>query len=217
MNKYFTAATAFLLAVMLTAVPAVPVRAAASVSASAPYATKWTQTSTWVNTIRPALLKTTDADMVYRELKLGFMYQVMTEGDVYELYKTPGVKIPDAALQKLAAEGWISGYLFRTLTGQALTASDMSAVFDPAYYYAANPWLQGVIAPTDTDTLFRNFLTVGMPLGAAGSAQFNPAVYKANYPDLAAQYGDNNANYYIHYILYGKQEGMNAVSRMKKQ
>jgi len=215
MKKYYAAA-ALLLTAALAAAPVSPVKAAASGSSSAPYATKWAQTSTWVSTIEPALLKTTDADMVYRELKMGFMYQVMTEGDVYELYKTPGVRIPAAALQKLAAEGWISGWLYKTLTGQALTASDMSAVFDPAYYYAANPWLQGVIAPTDTDTLFRNFLTVGMPLGAAGSAQFNPALYKANYPALAAQYGTNNANYYIHYILYGKQEGMNAVSRITK-
>jgi hypothetical protein len=184
--------------------------------AGAAYASKWTQTSTWTDTIAPALLKTTDAGMVYRELKLGFEYQVMREGDVYELYKDRGAKIPAEALQRLYTEGWISGYLYKTLTGQALVSGDMSAVFDPAFYYASNPWLQGVIDPNDREGLFQNFLAVGMQVGAVGSPDFNPACYKANYPDLAQAYGNNNANYYIHYILYGKQTGMSGDRLLKK-
>ena len=48
----------------------------------------------------------------------------------------------------------------------------------------------------------------GMPEGRIGSFEFNPALYRAANPELSALFGDNWMNYYIHYILIGKEEGL---------
>ena len=185
-----------------------------TVKAAAPYDTAWKSSISWEETIMPVLQKTTDANVVYRELKLAIQYRVMSEGDILDLYQTKGARIPEAALKKLSDEGYISGYLYKYITKQAMTADDMKLVFDADYYYANNPLLQGAL-PDDKEVLFQNFLTAGMQAGLAASPSFNLAYYKANNPDLVKALGDNNTNYYIHYILYGRFAGLVADHLVK--
>ena len=83
-----------------------------------------------------------------------------------------------------------------------------AAVFDAAYYRAANPDLASVFG-MDDQALFNHFVKYGMAEGRQASAEFNVAVYKARYADLAAAFGDNLKLYYLHYINMGKAEGRN--------
>ena len=73
-----------------------------TVKAAAPYDTAWKSSISWEETIMPVLQKTTDANVVYRELKLAIQYRVMSEGDILDLYQTKGARIPEAALKKLS-------------------------------------------------------------------------------------------------------------------
>lgn len=166
------------------------------------YPSKWQQQIGWTDILGAGLLRQTDANAVYRQLRNSFMYQLMSEGDLYVLATTQGMQVPVQALQKLAAEGWISGYTYKMLAGLPLEPSDMSAVYDAAYYYENNVWLHGVIDPNDSNALFQNFLAVGMQVGAQGSASFSPAAYRAASPALEQALGDNWAGYYVNYLLY---------------
>lgn len=184
-----TAASAF-------AFSAVPAKAAPA------YPSKWQLQIGWTDVIGAGLLKTTDADAVYRQLRNSFMYQLMSEGDLYRLAQTEGVKIPAQSLARLASEGWISGYTYKMIAGLPLAPADMADVYDASYYYANNVWLHGVIDPTDSNALFQNFLAVGMQVGAQANASFSPAAYRASNKTLSDAYGDAWANYYVNYILY---------------
>jgi hypothetical protein len=68
----------------------------------------------------------------------------------------------------------------------------------------------------DENTLFQDFLNAGMTLGRVANSEFNLAIFKANYPELEAALGDNNVNYYIFYILIGKDSGMNASTLLEE-
>lgn len=174
----------------------------ASAATKASYNTKWNSQIGWTSILGAGFLKTTDADSAYRQLRNAFMYQVISEGDILELANTEGVTIPAEALKKLASEGWISGYTYKMIAKLPLEPSDMSAVYDADYYYANNPWLQGVIDPNDKNALFQNFLAVGMQVGARGNASFDPVAYRASDKVMATAYGDNWADYYVNYLLY---------------
>jgi len=187
-------------AVMFTSLPAAQVQAASS-----PYNSKWTTAYSWADTIGPALKKTTDADELYQELKLGIQYKVMSEGDIKHLYDQ-NPTLPLEALQRLSQDGYVSGYLYKLLSGEAMTAADMTAVFDADYYYTNNPDIHATIA-NDPNVLFQHFLANGMAEGRKADADFILADYKTNYPDLVKLYGNSNAMYYQHYLLYGKFEG----------
>ena len=79
-----------------------------------------------------------------------------------------------------------------TVTANAAkTSSNTSAyqaVFDAEYYYNSNPDLQAAFG-YDAQKLFNHFVSSGIYEGRSGCANFNVAIYRANYPDLQAAFG----------------------------
>lgn len=185
-----------------------------TVQAAAAYPSKYTQTVKMEELIKPALLNQwNNSDNMYEQLEQMLLYKTINQGNILTLSQQ-GVKFPAESLKKLAAEGLISGYLYKLISGLPYETSDFKDVFDASYYYAANPDIQGVVS-NDEQALFNDFLTNGMAAGRAGSATFNPAYLKANYPALAVNLGDNNMNYYVYYIIYGKDNMMIADRLLK--
>lgn len=80
------------------------------------------------------------------------------------------------------------------------------AVFDAAYYYAANADLQSAIG-NDSLRLFTHFYNSGMAEGRRGSENFDVAIYRENNPDLTEVFGDDLKLYYDHFIQSGQNEG----------
>jgi hypothetical protein len=56
-----------------------------------------------------------------------------------------------------------------------------------------------------------HFVKYGMSEGRQAGNNFNVRVYKNNYGDLRAAFGNNLKAYYIHYVRYGKAEGRTAI------
>ena len=54
-----------------------------------------------------------------------------------------------------------------------------------------------------------HFASNGITEGRDASAEFKLSVYKEQ-PDLAKAFGNNNIEYYKHYITFGKAEGRKA-------
>ncbi len=179
----------------------------ASVYAAAAYPSKYTQTISMEELVKPALSNVwNNSDNMYEQLEQMLLYKTINQGTILS-FSNEGITISAEALSKLATEGLISGYLYKLIAGLPYEASDFKDVFDASYYYAANPDLQGTLS-TDEKALFADFLTNGMALGRNASATFNLAYFKANYPNLQASLGDNNMNYYVYYIIYGKDMGL---------
>lgn len=188
-------------------------QATAKVTGTAASTARSGQTSTisMADLIAPALQKATNAAGVAQLLSTALHYNSITEGDIWQLIQQ-GYSISTNALKLLAQNGTISGYLYKMAAGLPLEPSDMQAVYDKAYYIAHNPAISTAIADgtlaSDDQTVFQNFLAVGMPAGLSGSENFDPSYYKTNYPELAAAIGEDNATYYIDYILNGRQKGL---------
>lgn len=97
-------------------------------------------------------------------------------------------------------------------SGYFINGLDFSPVFDPAFYawkyadIASNPYYG-----SSNDMLWKHFCDFGMNEFRQGSAEFNPVVYKQKYPDLVQAFGDNDFDYYQHYVMFGKAEGRTAV------
>lgn len=178
---------------------------------AAAYSSDWTDTYSWEDTILPALQnEQTDVNGVYQQLKLGIQYKVLSEGNIRHLYELDDINLPIEAVQELYENGYVSGYLYKLLSGEEMTISDMpDYIFDADYYYANNKDIQAEVG-TDENALFQHFITEGMAEGRVASEEFNINYYKANYPELVETYGTDNAAYYQHYILYGKFEGRTA-------
>ena len=187
--------------------PALPVRA------KAPYDTHWNEQYSWMATMTEALQKNTDATAVYREIRLALRYQVINELNIYQLYLDPTTVFPLEAATRLYQEGLISPFLYKLLARIPLTAADLADVYDPAWYYGANPAINQVL-PYDENLLFENFLNCGMVVGLPGNAAFNLDIYKANYPELVKAFGAYNPAYYQYYILFGKKAGQKADRRI---
>lgn len=91
--------------------------------------------------------------------------------------------------------------------GYFINGLDYSLVFNPDYYrkhqkdVASNP-IYGV----NDRTLWQHFLDFGMNELRQGSDIMNPTIYKNNNPDLIAAFGDDNFEYYRHYIMFGQNE-----------
>lgn len=211
MNKMFGRMMAGVLAGMIamTAIPAVQAQAAA------PYDTRWGQQYPWIVTMTEALQKNTDAEAVYREIRLALRYQVINEQNIYQLYLDPTTTFPIEAATKLYQEGLISPFLYKLLAQIPLAPADMADVYDPAYYYGANAAINQVL-PYNETLLFENFLSCGTAVGLPGNAAFNLNVYKANYPELVAAFGDYNMAYYQYYILFGKKSGQVADRTLRR-
>ena len=119
-------------------------------------------------------------------------------------------------MKKLYEEGLISGFLYHFGTGQAFTADDYKDVFDPVWYWASNPDLQAAYGTYDENTMLVDFLTTGMSLGRSSSQSFQLSYFKSNYSWLQKYLGEDNANYYLFYILFGKDMGMTADKLISK-
>lgn len=88
--------------------------------------------------------------------------------------------------------------------------------FDAEYYAANNPDVVKAFG-TNEKLLYRHYILYGEDEGRLPCAPSTPAAlqnitfdaeyYVAANPDLAAIYGSNEKQLYVHYILYGRDEG----------
>ena len=150
--------------------------------------------------------KNTDANGVYRQLRLALKYEQINEGSINHYYFDKTMNVPAETMKMLYKDGLISSYTYKCVTGEALAATDMAAVFDATYYYNNNADLQ-VAVGNDANALFAHFVQFGMKEGRQGNSTFNPSSYKAKNSDVSAAYGDDLAQYYRHYLLFGRFEG----------
>lgn len=95
---------------------------------------------------------------------------------------------------------------------------DMGYVFNPTWY--ANHWADLKSAfGYDDKKLFEHFCTHGMyegkeKEGRQASANFNPVIYRKNYPSLEKNFGTkvtDNPKYYEHYCRFGYNEGRKTI------
>ena len=56
-----------------------------------------------------------------------------------------------------------------------------------------------------------HFIKFGMREGRKSSTFFNLEAYKSNNADLRIAFGDNNYEYYMHYMINGRIEGRMAT------
>ncbi len=90
-------------------------------------------------------------------------------------------------------------------------------VFDPNEYVVLNPDLKTAIGEKNLYALLQHFVQNGMKEARMGSYEFDPVLYKSNYPDLQSAFGDDWTKYYIHYINFGKAENRNATTYKVKE
>ena len=72
-------------------------------------------------------------------------------------------------------------------------------VFDPDYYYNANPDIAATVGYSKTN-LLKHFVESGMNEGRQGNADFNVSQYMTQNPELVEVYGDYLESYYYEYI-----------------
>ncbi len=216
-NHWRTKAAGLLLGAVLAVSGIVsPLAGGLQVQAKAAYDTKYSQSISMESLLLPALSnRFTDANGVYTQLKQALRYQKIYQGNILNLINQ-GANIPADALKKLYEEGLISGFLYHFGSGQAFTCEDYKDVFDPVWYWASNPDLQAAYGTYDANTMLVDFLTTGMSLGRSSSSTFNLTYFKSNYSWLQKYLGDDNANYYLFYILFGKDMGMTADKKISR-
>lgn len=106
------------------------------------------------------------------------------------------------------------------VTGSSMSAE--AARFNPAFYSAKYADVRAAFG-TDATALYNHYITYGQKEGrmpdanlaggaavdgiAGSSAKFNPVFYAANYADVRAAFGTNEAALYNHYITFGQKEG----------
>ena len=54
-------------------------------------------------------------------------------------------------------------------------------------------------------------MVYGLKEGRVSSPNFNLQTYKKKNKDLVTKFGNDNKEYYIHYLLEGKSEGREAI------
>jgi len=195
--------TAALLAAGILAGVMAPVAAQAAPA----YDSKWTKKITMEELMGEGLAKEeTDAAGVYEQLKQGLRFKTITQGSIYYMFLN-GAVIPAEAVAMLYQDGLVSGFLYKYMSGLPYVPSDLKDVFNAFEYYCAYPETAAAV-PFNENLLMIDFMINGMPQGRIGSTEFNPALYRKNYPELEAILGDNWMNYYIHYIVIGKEKGM---------
>ena len=79
-------------------------------------------------------------------------------------------------------------------------------IFDYEYYVSNNPDLAGM----NRNEALNHFLTRGMIEGRQACADFNVYIYRARYSDLYNAFGNDLTQYYLHYVVSGKNEGRTA-------
>jgi len=87
---------------------------------------------------------------------------------------------------------------------------NMSPVFDSIYYLNRYADLRHMGA----QEAFNHFINHGMEEGRQAHASFNVKIYRNNYSDLNAAFGDNLPQYFMHFITTGRFEGRNATTEI---
>ncbi|MGN1023960.1 MAG: hypothetical protein ACI4OJ_10700 [Lachnospiraceae bacterium] len=181
-------------------------------------ATSHTQTVDMMDLIAPALTKNTDAVGVALQLSTAMRYGQLTQGDIWEMVQK-GYAIPAEALKVLADGGQISGYLYKQAAKMAPTCSDLSPILDMNYYVNHNPEVlarvQSGALPLTDEAVAADFMTIGMQEGLPGSETFQLDIFKANYPELVKKIGGANADCYLYFLIYGKEQGLVADHLLK--
>lgn len=182
-------------------------------ASSAPaYSSKWTAQYPFLTLLKSSLLNPyTNADGIYEQIKQGIKYKTVSEADLLQLVQE-GIRIPSETIQKLYQEGWISSYLYKTLTGQGYSAEDFKEVFDASYYVSANPVIAAAVQngslPGDEASLFLNYLTCGIPAGLSGSSSFDFSYFESHYPQVVQALGGDRMNEVMYYMMYRDALGL---------
>lgn len=88
---------------------------------------------------------------------------------------------------------------------------DYAAVYNFTEYFTRNTDLASAFGSKNDVAALDHFIDFGMHEGRSASAAFNVNIYRNNYADLRAAFGDDLKSYHLHYINYGKKEGRIAI------
>ena len=88
---------------------------------------------------------------------------------------------------------------------------DLSPVFHLGYYKEKNNDIVKVYGEDNTAEIMNHFLVYGLKEGRISSPNFSLQAYKKKNKDLVEKFGDDNKEYYIHYLIEGKEEGRQAT------
>lgn len=207
-SKWIAILSAAAMAAGVVAMPAsaLQAQAAAKVATTPAYATQWSTVYPTVTLLKQALANPkTNADGIYEQLMMALKYSSIDEAGLQQLI-AEGIQVPTSVLTRLYNEGWISGILYKTLTGQQITAADYSAVFDANYYVSANPAIAAAVQsgalPNDAETLLQNWLLCGLPAGLSGNGTYSKTWFESNFPAIAATLGNDAQQEVQYYILH---------------
>lgn len=184
------------------------------VHAAPAYESSYTETSSMAQLLMPALMKNTDPTGVALQLSTALRYGSITQGDIWNMIQE-GCTIPAESLRLLYEQGQVSGYLYKTVAGLPYEPSDFAGGYDEEDYVSLNPAIAKALSDGSLkeQDLFYNFLLVGMPNGLAGSKEFSPEVFAKKYPEVAGELGNNVSSYYVWYLIYGKDKGMDCSAQ----
>lgn len=93
---------------------------------------------------------------------------------------------------------------------QNLAADDplnFGVLYSSAYYLEQNPDVAASIEGRSDVFAFEHFLKYGMAEGRDGSENFAVEFYKGENADLSSVYRSDLIDYYLDYLLFGKEEG----------
>ena len=96
--------------------------------------------------------------------------------------------------------------LLQVPASAASASQILNAIFDPAYYKAANPDVVRVYG-SSASALRSHYNDHGKAEGRRPSAVFDPAWYLGVYPDLKAAFGNDYAAALNHFLTCGIPEG----------
>ncbi len=82
---------------------------------------------------------------------------------------------------------------------------EITAIYNRGFYVEYNPDLK--LQNLSDEECLEHFCTIGMRDGRSGSAQFDPKAYRYNYPELGERFGEDYAQYYMHYLESGMCNG----------
>lgn len=91
---------------------------------------------------------------------------------------------------------------------------DYGLIYDFNFYTATYPYVKEQYGNNPEGAL-EHFVTVGIPSGEQGIADFNVLGYANFYPDLRAKYGNDLLKIAEHYIKHGYNENRNGVGSGK--
>ena len=96
-----------------------------------------------------------------------------------------------------------------------LDGQDYSLVYDFSFFQDKYPDVKAAFGDDDEATL-RNFVRWGMQSERQGIATFDEASYRRAYADLRRVYGTNYPGYYMHYIWWGHDAGLDKTTGVKE-